>query len=56
MGGDPRLYPYLTAEQNLGVLPHPVGHPRRSCVDEALELVRSHRGREEKIQDLLPWA
>ena len=36
----PAFYPYLTAEQNLEYYRIQRGIPGRSCVDEALELVR----------------
>ena len=40
----PAFYPYLTAEQNLEYYRIQRGIPGRSCVDEALELVRLTSG------------
>ena len=50
----PAFYPYLTARQNLEYYRIQRGIPGRSCVDEALELVRLTGAGKKKIQDLFP--
>ena len=53
-GGDPQLYPYLTARQNLEYYRRQRGIPRGGLVDRALEQVGPRARGKKKFKQFLP--